>query len=362
MELVSTRATFEDEHAVVEHYWEKEWTDGLPIVPPTPQRVQAFLDYARLEADAIIGTYTIRATALTAEKVAINAVMAGCRPEYMPVVVAAFEGLTDSAYRMNHMASLGSPWPLAIVNGPVIKELGMNSGQYAVGPTSNRANSTIGRAISLGMINCFGAKVGGVQRGTMGNPHKWSFLAAENEDTPWTPLHVQRGFKAEDSTVTMFGSMEGLAQFVTPNFQDPASLLELVCQKVANGFFTIGSHVVLMAPTFQQAFLDAGMTKDNVTDYLMKNVRRDVRSLKIDGRYRRYSFLGNTAIPVEPGDENRMVYLGHNEADRENYHDAEWDRKMDYLIVVCGGEAGNFGAYLGPYPLGTQPVTKRVNI
>ena len=193
MQLQSTRVSLDDEYAVMQYFWEQGWTDGLPIVAPTPDRVEALLAAAGLGPEATVGAYQTRATALTAEKLAVNAVMAGCKPEYMPVLVAAFEGLTDPAYRMNHMASLGSPWPLIIVNGPIVKEIGMTSGQYVMGG-GNHANATIGRAVSLAMANCFGAKVGGVQRGCLGNPNRWSFCIAENEDTPWTPLHAQRGF------------------------------------------------------------------------------------------------------------------------------------------------------------------------
>jgi len=364
MELRSARVHVGDDLAAMEYFWEQGWTDGLPIVAPTADRVRAFLDRARLEPDAVIGSYQTRATALTAEKLAVNAVMAGCKPEYMPVLVAAFEGLTDPAFRMNHMASLGSPWPLVIVNGPIAKELGMNTGQYVLGPAANRANATIGRAVSLCMANCFGAKVGGVQRGTMGNPNRWSFCIAENEETPWTPLHVERGLHPQDSAVTVVGTMDGVVQFVTPNFSDPVGLCELMAQRVANGFFTIGTYVVMIAPTFQQHFLDKGWTKQHIRDYLMKNVRRSVASLKTDGRWERYgTWFAPVPKPLEPGDETKMVSMVKDESLRQVlWHDAEWARKLDYLIVVCGGEAGNYGAYVGPYPLGTEPVTKKVKV
>ena len=361
MQLQSTRVSLDDEYAVMQHFWEQGWTDGLPIVAPTPDRVEVFVAAAGLEPEAMVGAYQTRATALTAEKLAVNAVMAGCKPEYMPVLVAAFEGLTDPAYRMNHMASLGSPWPLIIVNGPIVKEIGMTTGQYVMGG-GNHANATIGRAVSLTMANCFGAKVGGVQRGCLGNPNRWSFCIAENEDTPWTPLHAQRGFQAEESAVTVFGSMNGFDQFVTPNFNEPVFLCELMAQRIANGFFTLGSYVVVMAPTYQQHFLDAGWSKDDVRDYLLKHVKRSVRSLKIDGRWERYGTRLSSQPPVvEPGDENRFVHMRHDEAYRKIlWQDAEWPRKMDFLIVIAGGEAGNFGGYLAPYPLATEPVTKKV--
>lgn len=361
MQLQSARVSLNDEYSVMQYFWDQGWTDGLPIVAPTPDRVEAFITASGLDPESLIGTYQTRATALTVEKLAVNGVMAGCKPEYMPVLVAAFEGLTDPSYRMNHMASLGSPWPLIIVNGPVVKQLGMNTGQYVMGG-GNHSNATIGRAVSLTMGNCFGAKVGGVQRGCLGNPNRWSFCIAENEDTSWNPLHVQRGLKAGESAVTVFGSMNGFDQFVTPNFNEPTFLCELMAQRIANGFFSLGSYVVLMAPTYQQHFLDAGWSKEDVRDYLLKHIKRSVRSLKIDGRWERYGTRLSSSPPeVKPGDENRFVYMRHDDQYRRIlWQDAEWVRKMDFLVVIAGGEAGNFGGYLGPYPLGTEPVTKKV--
>ncbi len=362
MDLGSTRYEVTDEHAASELFLERGWTDGLPVVAPTASRVQAMLDAVRLAPGDLIGAYDARATALTAEKLAVNAVMAGCLPEYMPLLVAAFEGLTDPDYHMNHMASLGSPWPLLVVNGPIARELGMHHGQYVLGPTGNRANATIGRAVSLALANCFGAKVGGVQRGCMGNPHKWSFCIAENEAAAWEPLHVARGFRAEDSTVTVFGSMDGFVQFVTPNYSNPDDLAELMAQKIAYGMFCLGSYVVLMAPTFQQHFVDAGWTKADLKEYLVKNVKRSVASLKIDGKWERFRGpASDRRYPLEPGDDERMVRLYDDPTLRGGlWHGEGWPGEMDYLIVVCGGEAGNYGGFLNPYP-SAVPVTKKVH-
>ena len=359
MDLRSSKVDVTDEYAAMEYFWEQGWTDGLPIVAPTRERIEACLAHAGIDSQDVIGSYEARASALTAEKLAINAVMAGCKPEYMPVLVAAFEGLTDPAFRMNHMASLGSPWPLVIVNGPIVERLGMNTGQYLLGPTGNRANATIGRAVSLTMANCFDAKVGGVQRGTMGNPNRWSFCAAEREDSPWPRVHEQRGLAGGVSAVTVVGTMDGVLQFVTPNFTDPTDLCELIAQRIAYGFFTLGTFVVMMAPVFQQHFIDAGWTQDDVKTYLTEHTRRSVASLKIDGRWERYGTrLSPTAPPIEPGDDTRLIPMRHDPALIDIlYTQAEYDRTLDFLIMACGGEAGNYGAYVGPYPQGTEPVT-----
>ncbi len=361
MTLQSTRIDVADEREATEVFLKQGWTDGLSIVAPTPERVQAMLEGARLKPSAVIGSYEARATALTAEKLAVNAVMAGCLPEYMPVIVAAFEGLTDKEFHMNHMASLGSPWPAIIVNGPIVKRLGMATGQYVLGPTGNRANATIGRAVSLAMANCFAAKVGGVQRGCMGNPNRWSFCIAENEDTPWDPLHVTRGFAREDSAVTVFGSMDGFIQFVPPNFSDPADLADLMAHKISLGMFCLGYYLVVLAPTFQQHFVDAGWTKEDLSRYLKKNVKRSVESLKLDGKWERYRGEPSThRKPIEPGDETKLVHLLPDpDLLGGTFHGAGWPLDTEYLIVVAGGEAGNYGGYLNPYP-SAVPVTKKI--
>ena len=155
--LIAKQLDAEDVYAAIELYCERGWTDGLPVVPPTEKRVRAFLDAAGLEADRVLGEIPERDRVITAELLAINAAMAGCLPAYMPVLVAATEAITDPAYKFNHMASLGSPWPMFIVNGPVSRELRFNSGLYLFGPTT-RANATCARAMSLLLWNCAEAK------------------------------------------------------------------------------------------------------------------------------------------------------------------------------------------------------------
>ena len=280
--------------------------------------------------------------------------MAGCKPEYMPVLVAAFEGLTDPAFRMNHMASLGSPWPLVIVNGPIVERLGMNTGQYLLGPTGNRANATIGRAVSLTMANCFDAKVGGVQRGTMGNPNRWSFCAAEREGSPWPRVHEQRGLAGGVSAVTVVGTMDGVLQFVTPNFTDPTDLCELIAQRIAHGFFTLGTFVVMMAPVFQQHFIDAGWTQDDVKTYLTEHTCRSVASLKTDGRWERYGTrLSPTAPPIEPGDDTRLSsHAPRPRAHRYPVHPGRIRPHTRFPHHGLRGRGGELRGLRGPLPPG----------
>src|SRR6185295_6242994 len=205
--LTSRRHRAADDAEAIELCFAQGWTDGLPVVPPTPERVVRMLDAARLEPGREIAYIAHRAVSVTAEKVAINAVMAGCRPEYMPVVVAAVEGIGDPRWSYHGPGtSTSGAAVLLIVNGPVAQELDINAGDNLFGP-GWRANLTIGRAVRLVMRNVCGRIPGTLDRGTLGHPGKLSFVIAENEaESPWPPLHVERGFRPEQSTVTVVAS------------------------------------------------------------------------------------------------------------------------------------------------------------
>src|SRR5579862_1655451 len=152
MRFASRVIEVSDPFEAIDYLYREGMTDGLPVIPPSEERVARFLDFAGLAPDRVIGRIPARSRILTAEKLAINAVMAGCLPEYMPVLVAAVEALSDEAFHFNHLAALGSPWPLVIVSGPIVKQIGMHYGMGVFG-SGNRANATIGRAISLLLWN-----------------------------------------------------------------------------------------------------------------------------------------------------------------------------------------------------------------
>jgi len=198
--LTSKRYQVKDVGDAIEFCFAQGWTDGLPVVPPTPERVGAMLEAARLAPQQQV-------VSITAEKVAINAVMAGCKPEYMAVVVAAVEGIGDPAWSYHGPGtSTGGAAVLMIVNGPIARELDINCGDNLFGP-GWRANLTIGRALRLVMRNVCGSRPGLLDRGTLGHPGKVSYVIAENEaESPWTPLHVERGFRPEQSTVTVMAA------------------------------------------------------------------------------------------------------------------------------------------------------------
>ncbi|MBI4562692.1 MAG: hypothetical protein HY724_11670, partial [Candidatus Rokubacteria bacterium] len=206
-ELRSRRYQVEDPLQAMELYFEKGWTDGLPVVPPTEERIWAMLEAAGLEPDHQITFITNRQAEVTAEKVAVNAVMAGCKPEYMPVVVAAIEGIGDPKWGYHGPGtSTAGAAVLMVVNGPIARRLQINSGDNLFGP-GFRANATIGRAVRLVMRNVVGTLPGKLDRATLGHPGKYTYVIAENEeDSPWPPLHVERGFRPEQSAVTVMAA------------------------------------------------------------------------------------------------------------------------------------------------------------
>src|SRR5207248_1663887 len=224
----------------VEAAFERGWTDGLPVVPPTPERVARMLAGTTHEPDDLVAVVPPDLVECTVEKVAINAVLAGCKPEYLPVVITAVEAACTDEFNIHGLlATTYFSSPVIIVNGPIAGAIGMNSGINVLGQ-GNRANATIGRALQLVVRNVGGGRPGGVDRATLGNPGKYTFCFAEDETgSPWEPLHVERGLAPDASAVTLFagdgvirgaggiaeGLPEGLAGATVPKFRDDGLLL-----------------------------------------------------------------------------------------------------------------------------------------
>ena len=255
-------------HDAIEFCFEQGWTDGLPVVPPTPDRVQAMLEAAGLDPGQEIAVIEHRAVRITAEKVAINAVMAGCRPEYMPVVVAAVEALGDPLWSYHGPGtSTAGAAVLMIVNGPIRRELDINCGDNLFGP-GWRANLTIGRAVRLVMRNVCGSRPGTLDRGTLGHPGKFTYCLAENETaSPWEPLHVVRGFARDEASVTV------VAAEAPHNVNDHGStsaeaLLGTLAGTAAtpgnNNVYLGGEPLVLLGPEHAATFAASGWSKRDV--------------------------------------------------------------------------------------------------
>ncbi len=198
----------DDDFDAINALWMKRgWGDGLPIVPPSVDRVRAMLAYCDRPWDVPVAAIPPRYGAATPLRLAANAVMAGCRPQYFPVILAAMEALCDESFNLYGIqATTHLCAPLLIVNGPLARELGINCGHNAFGPGA-QSNATIGRAIRLALLNIGGAIPGLGDMSTFGSPAKYTYCVAENEaDSPWEPLHVERGFPKETSTVTVIGA------------------------------------------------------------------------------------------------------------------------------------------------------------
>jgi hypothetical protein len=316
-----------DPAELIEAYYERGWTDGLPVVPPTETSVAAMLEGAGLRPDAVLGVLTGRNIIVTARKVAINTIMAGARPEYLPVVAAAVAGLChpDFAYH-GPASSTGGSALVLIINGPLGPRLGVNAGNNVFGQGA-RANATIGRAVRLVMMNVMQTRPGLLDRATLGHPGKYTFCFAENEvDHPWEPLHVERGFRAEQSTVTVYAS-NSLYQVYNQLAASPEPLLRCFADALGNlgvpnmkGF---NQALLVFAGEHSDVLRQSGWTKRRVKEFLVEHVRRPVADWKRAAR-----------LPgeVEPADETTLRYL---------FQDPD-----DFLVVCAGGRAGSWSACL----------------
>jgi len=258
-------------------YQERGWTDGLPIVPPTEIAVLEFLNATDRDPREVIGVLPPRQGEATVERIAANAVMAGCRPEYFPVVLAAIEALADPLFNLDSVQATTHPVaPLIVVNGPIVREIGLNGGYNAFGQGC-RANVTIGRAVRLVLMNVGGGLPGSGDRATQGSPAKLAYCVAENEaGSPWEPLHVEAGFPRDASVVTVFGC-EG-----PHNIQDHYSNTALgVLRTVAGAMGQAGSNNLLgwgwpllsLGPEHAATIARDGYGKKAVKEFLFEHAR-----------------------------------------------------------------------------------------
>jgi len=255
-------AELEDE---IEGPYDRGWTDGLPVVPPTTARILRMLDGTRRAADEIVGLVPPDLVPATVEKVAINAVMAGCRPDYLPVVLAAVEAACTDSFNMHGvLATTYFSGPVVVVNGPIAGQIGMNSGVNCFGQ-GNRANATIGRALQLVVRNVGGGVPGGVDRATLGTPGKYTFCFAENEKgSPWQPLSVEAGFAATASTVSLFAG-HGPSAVIDQISRTPESLARTFAVKLRAAHHPklamAWAAMLVVSPEHARVFAEAGWSK-----------------------------------------------------------------------------------------------------
>ncbi|HEX2825042.1 MAG TPA: hypothetical protein VHP37_01735 [Burkholderiales bacterium] len=278
-------ATFEaadDLDAINRLYREKQWSDGLPIVPPTKERVERMLATTRRGPHEIVASVAPGYGAATVERIAINCVMAGCDPAYLPVLIAATEAVADPAFNLQGIQATTNPVAVwVIVNGPLGKSLDVNARFNCLGQGA-WANATIGRAMRLILQNIGGALPGEMDRATQGQPAKYTFCCAENEDvSPWEPLHVERGFRREQSTVTVVGA-EGTMNMNTHSkeaYELARVFADTMIHPPSNEYVHGGEPWLVIGPEHAEIFKRGGMSKADLKRELWEKSKMPVSAL-----------------------------------------------------------------------------------
>jgi len=304
-------------------FQERSWSDGLPLIPPTAERVASMLQHTPRAPDEVVATIAPAFGTATVERIAINAVMAGCYPEYLPVLLAAAEAVAAPEFNLQGIQATTGPVAVwLILNGPVARQLGVNSGGNCLGPGA-WPNATLGRAIRLIQQNIGGALAGGMDRATQGQPGKYTFCCAENEDAnSWEPLHVERGFARDSSTVTVAGAA-GTTNMNT-HAKDAVDLLRVVADTMtfpAGSDYTFGGEPwLVLAPEHAHILKREGLSKADVKRRLWEQARLAARRLSAKdfarvqaGRRAELGEIGlDTLLPisVKPDDINFIVAGG----------------------------------------------------
>ena len=344
--LRSRKIEFGEYDDPVEACYERGWSDGLPVVPPTDVRIIRMLQGTTRSPGEVVGRIPPNLAECTVEKVAINAVMAGCKPEYMPVVLAALEAALEPEFTLHGLlATTYFSSPIIIVNGPAARRIGMNSGLNALGQ-GNRANATIGRALQLIVRNVGGGRPGEADRATLGGPGKYTFCFAEDESDPgWEPLSVARGFARGVSTVTLFQG-EGVQGFVDQKSRAP----EQLARSLAMGLNAIGHPktaqvqraILVLSPEHYAIFAAAGWDRGRIQSEILAATVRP----------------GSELIAGAQGVGEGIPAAQAGEAVPKFFEDG-------LMIVRAGGPAGLFSAILPGWIAGRnrfelQPVTKEI--
>lgn len=302
------------------------WTDGLPCIPPTPELVDRMITGSVRSADDLIALLPPRMGAATVRQIAVSAVMAGCLPEYMPVLVAAVEAVADDAYGLSHRAITTHPGaPLIIVNGPIVKKIGINAGTGVFGP-GWRANATIGRALRLAMMNIGGALPGITDMSQHGHPGKYTYCIAEDEEAnPWEPLHVERGFRPEQSVVTVLNAEA--PHNISENMHTTAREILTTCASSlsplgSNNLYSQGEPVLALGPEHAAFIASEGWNKLDVKLFIYEKARQPWALVRGRGKS-----LG-PRIPkwLEHPLDTDMVPIV--------------TRPEELIVIVCGGAGG----------------------
>lgn len=344
-QLAARSIPLSDNDDPIEVCYARGWSDGLPVVPPTPLRVMRMLKDCGHPADEIIGKVPPDNVPLSVEKLAINAVMAGCTPDYFAAVLAAVKAALQDAFCMHGLlCTTYFSGPVVIMNGPVVKHLGMNTGINALGQ-GNRASATIGRALQLVIRNVGGGVPGGIDRATMGNPGKFTYCFAEDESDPdWSTLAEDRGYRREDSVVSLFAG-EGLQPILDQLSRTPESLSKSMAASLRSVAhvkrFGMADAILVVSKEHRRVFREAGWSK--------QDLKRSI-----------YDELMTPGAQLLPGVD------GIAEGMPENLKDKLLNKFRDdgLHIVTTGGSAGMFSAIISGWVAsgerGSQMVSQPV--
>ncbi|MBI4240647.1 MAG: hypothetical protein HY613_02930 [Candidatus Rokubacteria bacterium] len=330
-------------------------TDGLPVVLPAPARVRDAVAASGRSAAELIALVPPRYGRATVEKVAVNAVMAGCRPEYLSVVIAGVEAMCDDAFGLLGISgTTDAVAPLFLINGPVRRALDINSGVGLFGP-GWRANATIGRALRLIWVNIGGAKPGVISMSTFSQPGRYTYCIGENEEAnPWEPFHVEHGFAPGDSTVAV---LAGEAPHVTSastsrTARDLLLTIARSLEVVGNHKVTaLGDTLIIFSPEHARTIAGDGWSKADVRSFLWERLRKPVKDL-LPGRD------GGEGLR-----ERMLAGIAHPETDETPI--PKFRAPENLKIVVAGGTAGRFTAVVAGWPFPNAPtglVIKKIRL
>src|SRR5580704_6116014 len=331
-----------------EFMFERGLTDGLPVIPPTPERVMRMLTGTRRDPREVLASLPPNMGPATIEKIAANAVMAGCKPEYLPVVIAAMEAVATPEFNAHGiMSTTWGATPVIVVNGPIRERIGMNMGMMALG-YGNRANATIGRAVKLTLRNVGGAKPGDIERSTLGAIGKFTTCFAEFEErSPWEPLHVERGFKKAESVVTVFGLEAGSRQMADQTSRTAHALcgslglgLEACWHPKQHG---AGEILLIVCPEHAD-------TKAQVRARIQEITSRPLRELVPDDE-------SGEGVPA------RALGFTNPTPEQLDTRIPKFRKAENINMIVAGGEAGKFSAAFAGWvsgPMGSSSVSRRI--
>ncbi len=328
MQLASKIHEVTDYAAAQEFYHSQGWTDGLPIVPPTADAVEACLEWAMLTPDQLIGVEPVRERPITAEKLAINAVMAGCLPMHFPVVAAAVTAMLQPDFLLHGAtASTGGCAVLVVLNGPIGQEL-MASPTFNVLGSSDRATMVIGRALRLILINVLDVRPGGIDRSTIGHPGKISYCLAEDEtDSDWLSLAEQHDIPKEAGAVTVMAA-GAPRQIMNEWTTEPKEILETFAAEMRANMrhYSIwpGNYAIIIPKQLRTHLQAAGWTKQDIAEFIHERARIHRRE---------WAEVGKGAVVRDRGD---TVYPAMESPDQ-------------LLVIAAGGPAGGFGAVIPPW-------------